>query len=125
PMLVVVVDAIAIALIAGGLCVWGLVIGSFAGVAAQVVVSWALVRWRPRLHLVSFAMWRELARFGRHVVASEAVRLVNAESRTALVGRFLGAATLGQYTYAFRIALQPIALVVESVAYVLLPAFSR
>jgi O-antigen/teichoic acid export membrane protein len=105
--------------------VWGLVIGTYAGVAAQAVVSWSFVRWRPRLQHVSFAMWRELAGFGRHVVTSEAVRLVNAESRTALIGRFLGAGTLGQYTYAFRIALQPIALVVESAAYVLMPAFSR
>jgi PST family polysaccharide transporter len=125
PVRVVVFGAVAVATTAVGLGVWGLVTGTYAGVAAQAALSWSLVRWRPRLQLVSFAMWRELARFGRHVVASEAVRLVNAESRTAFIGRFLGAATLGQYTYAVRIALQPISLVVESVAYVLMPALSR
>jgi O-antigen/teichoic acid export membrane protein len=125
PLRVVVFGATAIAATAVGLGVWGLVAGTYAGVAAQAVTSWLLVRWRPRLELVSFAMWRELARFGRHVIASDAVRLVNAESQTALIGRVLGTAMLGQWTYAFRIALQPLALIVESVAYVLMPAFSR
>ena len=125
PCSVVAFGAVAIATTALGLGVWGLVAGTYAGVVVQVTLGWTLVRWRPNLRLASFAMWRELARFGRHVVASEAVRVANSESRTVLIGRFLGPAALGQFGYAMRIAFAPVVIVVSAVSYVLMPAFSR
>lgn len=110
---------------AAGYGVWALVIATYAAVTVQVVLSWAFVHWRPRLSLVSFAMWRELARFGRHVVASEALIVAQTESLTLLIGRFLGTASLGQYAYALRIARQPMWLITVPTSYVLLPALSR
>ena len=57
-----------------GLGVWGLVIGMYAQASVDVALSWGLVRWRPRWRQVSFAMWRELVAYGRHVLAGTAVR---------------------------------------------------
>jgi O-antigen/teichoic acid export membrane protein len=110
---------------ANGLGVWGLVLGTYALGVTQVVLAWSLARWRPRLGLASFAMWRELIGYGRHVLVSELVRRISAEFDTALVGRFVGTAALGQYRYARRFATQPLLAVVNVGSYVLLPALAR
>ena len=108
-----------------GLGVWGLVLGTYALGVAQVALAWGLVGWRPSARLVSYEMWRELLAFGRHVMSSEFIRRVAAELDAALVGRFIGTAPLGQYRYARRFAIQPLAGVVNIASYVLLPAFAQ
>ena len=125
PVFVVVFGVTAVV---GGLAgqeVWALVGATYAAVIVQTLLSWMFVRWRPRLRLVSFGMWRELARYGRHVIASEALRVAQAEALTVVIGRFLGTAALGQYAYAFRIARQPLWLFTVPASYVLMPALSR
>jgi O-antigen/teichoic acid export membrane protein len=125
PAAVVAFGVTAVVACAEGSGVWGLVLGTYASVAMQVLLSWSLVGWRPNLRLVSLRMWHELVQFGRHVVAGEFVRRSTAEISTALVGRFLGAAALGQYYYASRVAARPLAALVDSTSYVLFPAFAR
>lgn len=104
---------------------WGLVIGRYAGAAVAIAAAWGLARWLPRLRLASFAMWRELARYGRHVVASEFIQYVATETSTLLLGRFAGVPAVGQYQYAYRIGSQPYGALVSAASYVLLPAFAR
>ena len=53
--------AAAIVAMANGLGVWGLVIGNYVQIAVDAVLTWVLARWRPRAHLASLGMWRELA----------------------------------------------------------------
>jgi PST family polysaccharide transporter len=110
---------------AAGLGVWGLVIGVYAAVGSQAALAWIFGRWRPQLRLASFAMWRELARYGRHVLAGSGLQRANLEGRTAIVGHWLGAGALGQYSMAFRLGIQPRALLVNGVSYVLMPALAR
>jgi O-antigen/teichoic acid export membrane protein len=120
--------AFAAAAIAGtalGLEVWGLVIGVYASAALQVVLAWGFVRWRPRLADTSFGMWRELARFGRHVIAAEGVRRLRTEGCTAIIGRGLGSDPLGQYSLSLRAGTQPLSLLVNGVSYVVMPALAR
>jgi O-antigen/teichoic acid export membrane protein len=121
----VVFGATAIVACSNGMGVWGLVLGTYASLASQVVLSWILIRWRPRPALASIAMWRELVRFGRHVIAGEVLRRATAEVPTLLLGRFVGPAALGQFQYAFRVAGRPLATLVSSTSYVLFPAFAR
>ena len=108
-----------------GLGAWGLVIGYYAAAVTDVVLSWALVRWRPRFHLVSFGMWRELIGYGRQVLASNLVLRAGHQVPVVLIGRFVGQGPLGQFRYGERIASTPLALIVSSAAYVVLPAFAR
>jgi PST family polysaccharide transporter len=110
---------------AGGMGAWTLVLATYAGAVVTVVAAWALARWRPRPRLASMQVWRELARFGRPVVAGELIRRGVNEIPVAGIGRFIGAGALGQYTYALRVAAQPFGLIVNGIAYVLLPSFAR
>lgn len=115
----------AIVAAAAGLGVWALVAGSYAAVVTQAASAWVLARWWPDLRLASFALWRELVSYGKHVSGAGLVRVATSESGTVFVGRFLGAATLGQFQYMYRIAQRPLAALVSSVTYVLFPAFAR
>jgi O-antigen/teichoic acid export membrane protein len=110
---------------ANGWGVWGLVLGSYVSAWVELVLAWAFVRWRPRLRHASVAMWRSLATFGRHVLAADVVMGAGDKVDSVVIGRFLSTAALGQYRYAWRVAVLPLAAVVNVAAYVLYPAFAR
>jgi PST family polysaccharide transporter len=114
-----------VVLTAGGLGVWGLVLAQYASVLVSSLLSWSLSRWRPRLRLASFAMWRELISYGRHTIAATTVIRVSEEVPVFLLGRFTGAAALGQLRYGRRIASLPLAMLMAAASYVLFPAFAR
>jgi O-antigen/teichoic acid export membrane protein len=125
PASVLVFGIVAVITTSNGMGAWGLVIGYYASAVADVVLSWSLVRWRPRLRQVSFALWRELAGYGRYVLAAHAVMLGGQQLPVLLVGRFSGEASLGQLRYAERLAVTPVSLVIQAGSYVLFPAFAR
>jgi O-antigen/teichoic acid export membrane protein len=116
------VSAIALA---EGLGPWGLVLGVYAYGLVRILLTWALVAWRPSLRLASFQMWRELVGYGRHVLAASLLQQVTPAMIVVLVGRFVGAASLGQYRAGFRIATSATGPVLEASSYVLFPAFAR
>ena len=58
---------------ANGMGVWGLVIGQYAYAAAEFVLSWALAPLPVRPRLFSFRIWREMAAYGRHVLAATVI----------------------------------------------------
>jgi PST family polysaccharide transporter len=110
--------------LAAGLGVWGLTIGAYASAVVRTASIWLLGGWRPRFAGASWTLWRELARYARHLVASEAIRQSGSIVTTAVVGRVLGTASLGQFRYAWRLAATG-ASVMSAGAYMLLPAFSH
>jgi PST family polysaccharide transporter len=110
---------------ASGLGAWTLVLATYAGAIVSAVAAWTLARWRPRPRLASKRTWRELARFGRPIVLGDLIQRGVDEVPVAGIGRFIGAGSLGQYTYALRVATQPLGLIVNGIAYVLLPSFAR
>lgn len=126
PVQVVVFGTAAVIAAVNDLGPWSLVIGQYAGFTVSAVLSWALARWRPNFSLVSIGMWRELAAYGRHVFAASAIlRIGEQAADTAIVGKGLGTAPLGQYRYAFRIAATPFQLILAGASYVIFPAFAR
>jgi O-antigen/teichoic acid export membrane protein len=116
---------VAVVLLSAGMRLWGLVIATYAYAAARLVLTWTLARWRPRFALVSWAMWRELARYGRYMVASELLREGGQVGTIALIGRLLGQSTLGQFRYAYQLVVRATGPIISASAYALLPAFSR
>jgi O-antigen/teichoic acid export membrane protein len=116
------VSAIALA---RGLGPWGLLLGLYAYGLVRIVLTWALVAWRPSLRLASFPMWRELVGYGRHVLAASILQQATPAVIVALVGRFVGAASLGQYRFGLRIATSATEPVLAASSYVLFPAFAR
>jgi O-antigen/teichoic acid export membrane protein len=116
---------VGIVLTADGLGVWGLVIAQYASFLMGALLSWGLISWRPQLRLASFAMWRELISYGRHTIAATTVIRVGEEIPVLILGRFTGAAALGQLRYGRRIASLPLAMIMAAASYVLFPAFAR
>jgi PST family polysaccharide transporter len=108
-----------------GLGVWSLVIGTYAMSIVNVSAAWVFAGWIPRPRLASLATWRELARYGRSVVGAEFIRRVTTEIPVLALGRFASTGALGQFTYSFRVASQPLRALVNVGGYVLLPAFAR
>jgi O-antigen/teichoic acid export membrane protein len=124
PINALVYGAVAAVTLAVGLGVWGLVIATYAGTILRASAAWLLAAWLPDLRAASFAMWRELARYARSIVASEFLNTVSLIANTLLVGRFLGLAPLGAYRFGWRMAMQA-AVLFGSAAYPLFPAFAR
>jgi O-antigen/teichoic acid export membrane protein len=125
PMAIIALGVVSAFSLGHGLGVWGLVLGSYAHGLTRVVLTWAFVGWRPELSRVSWAMWRELARYGRHVLASEILRDSSRSLNTLLIGRFIGTGALGQYRFGWRIAQSVSSPVLAASTYVVFPALAR
>lgn len=104
---------------------WAMVIGSYASMTVWVVLSWSMARWRPFRGRFSWQIYREMARFGLPVAIDGLADRLRESAEQMLVGRALGAASLGQFRYAFRIGMIPTAMVIRCCGYVLFPTFSR
>lgn len=117
--------AVAVVLAASGFGVWSLVIGNYASMAVWLVGTWVLGRWRPGRGRASYRLWRELARYAYPLLIQSVVWQIREAGQAALVGRFLGTASLGQFRYGRRVGLLPTQAVVQVGSYVLFPAFSR
>ncbi len=111
--------------LAYGLGVWGLVIGWYAQTIFRAAGFWLMLRWKPQLRLISWSMWRELSAYARHILASVLLGEVQRVSTTALVGRFLGPADLGQFRFGWRLSAQATAPLVAANAYTIQPALVR
>jgi O-antigen/teichoic acid export membrane protein len=124
PLSAVALGAVSAIALLAGLGVWGLAIGAYAAAVVRTLALWLLAGWVPRLGTASWALWRDLSSYARHVVASEAINQSSSIATTALVGRVLGTAALGQFRYGWRIATATSGLT-SAGAYILLPTFSR
>jgi PST family polysaccharide transporter len=115
---------VAIALALLGFGYWSLIWGSIAAAAVSVPAYWIVTRWRPRLQVDRDAA-SKLLPYGGHIVG---VGLLGALVRNldyVLVGRMLGAATLGVYVLAFRIPDLLIRNLSVLLGQVLLPVYAR
>src|SRR4029450_4349488 len=72
-----------------------------ARAAVTGVAAWWLAPWKP-LGRFAWARFREMARFGRHMVAGNMLGLLGSYLGDLVVGRWLGAEALGLYGTAFR-----------------------
>lgn len=125
PLGVAVFGVTSIAALASGMGVWGLVLATYASQFAQVVAAWKASGFKPELRGASFTMWRDLAGYGRFVLAGTTIDHAAIAANTLVLGRFLSTSALGQYRYASRFGVVPQELSVNAASYVLLPAFAR
>ena len=125
PVGVVIFGVTAVVLTANGMGVWGLVLAYYGSEGADAVLSWALVGWRPRLRDASVAMWRDLMRYGRHIVGTAALERGETQIPVLLLGRFVGPGALGQFRYASRMESTAGSIMVQSASYVLFPVMAR
>lgn len=125
PAVSVTYAAVAVTLAACGWGVWSMVVGLYASILVWVACVWLISGWRPGRGQFSFTLWRELAKFGFPLVVAALGWRAKVMAEAVIVGRGLGAALLGQYRYAQRIAQIPERGIVDVGAIALFPAFSR
>jgi len=115
--------AVAIALASLGLGVWALAGSLLAGEMTRTGFSYYLRPWRPALQLDWRAL-RELTRFSRWVMASNAAVFLGLQLDSAMVAKLISPVALGFYQVGHRLAAIPRVTVVTVLSQVAFPAFS-
>lgn len=103
--------------------VWALVWGGLAGNVLRVFLSYALHPYRPSLRFDP-AAFRELLDFGKWVSGVAVVGFAVSQLDSILIGRMLGAESLGLYQMAFMTAVIPSSEVAIAFSMVVFPSFS-
>ena len=114
----------AIALALKGAGVWSLVVQSVLGAAAGSVFIFLVSDWRPRWKL-DFRGLTDLLRYGAGLTGFNAVNYWSRSADNLLVGKFLGATSLGFYARAYSLMLLPLAEVIGVLRPVLFPALAE
>ncbi|HVR70439.1 MAG TPA: oligosaccharide flippase family protein [Vicinamibacteria bacterium] len=115
---------VAVALAAAGFGVWSLVWGQLAGTALWTALLWRVVPWRPGWRWPSDLLGPMLS-YGRGMVGVNVLAAVVHHADLVVVGRMLGATTLGLYHVAYKVPEMTITVVMWAVSRVLFPAMSR
>ncbi|MGE5464937.1 MAG: oligosaccharide flippase family protein, partial [Syntrophothermus sp.] len=97
-----------------GFGVWSLVWGQVIGVLTGSLLSWVLAGWRPTWRFDREAT-RSIVTYGSHIILLETAGAFRNNVDYLLVGRFLGAASLGFYTMSYRMP----ELIIRSLNYVI------
>jgi len=94
--------------------VWSLVWGQVIGVLVGSIISWIVARWKPTWKFDREAT-RSIVGYGSHIILLETAGAFRNNVDYLLVGRILGAASLGFYTMAYRMP----ELIIRSLNYVI------
>ena len=107
-----------------GYGVWSLVWGRIVQVIAGITLIWFIVSWRPSLSF-SLKKFKELFSFGISVLGTNLLTYIKKNSDYFIIGKFLGASSLGIYTMAYNMVTLPqrkLSTIITTVAF---PAFSK
>ncbi|MBN1559549.1 MOP flippase family protein [candidate division KSB1 bacterium] len=115
--------ALAILLALAGFGVWSLVANVLARDLITVLILWLLCKWRPRLHFSSTELRHYLA-FSGSVLANDGAIYLITNADITIIGRVLGSAALGVYSFALYVVKLPVTRLSSIVAKVVFPAFS-
>ena len=117
--------AVSVALAFAGFGVWSLVFGALAGTAAQGVILWMVVPWRPSPAAASRRVLIEMMRYGRFVSAGRMLdNVLDNTIDNITIARMLGTRPLGYYVMAFRVADFPNSVIGHVVGRVMFPVYS-
>lgn len=104
--------------------VWALVFGALAGATAYLMMSYILAPHRPRL-LFNFEAIQPLIRFGRWIFLRGLIAVAGGIILNIVISRKLGAAQLGLYFLAARLAFLPSEVANKVVGTVAFPLYAR
>jgi O-antigen/teichoic acid export membrane protein len=108
-----------------GLGAWSLVAGQLAATGAQTLLLWVYTPFRPAPRTASRALLRQMFRYGRFVSGANVLVVVNSGVDSVVVGRVLGAAPLGAYSLASRLAGTPIVVIGLIVGRMMFSVYAR
>ncbi len=101
---------------------WSLIWGQIVGTIISTILSWVLANWRPSWRF-DWPATRGVLVYGGHITLGDFAGQLRSNVDYIIVGRILGATSLGIYTLAYRIpelVIRSVNLVVEKVAFPLL-----
>ena len=104
--------------------VWSLVAGTLTSAVISSILLWATSKWQPSL-LFSWMEVRSVMNFGLNLSAFNLFNYFARNSDNAIVGRYLGSASLGFYQLAYNIMLFPVQGIAQMLTQVMFPAFSE
>ena len=116
--------AAGIALAVAGFGPWAIVAQHLTITLVSTALLWRASSWRPRFHATR-ASFNEMSGFSSHVLGSRVFTWLARNVDNLLVGRYLGAASLGAYSLAFNLMITPVTRVAGPITQVFYPAFSR
>ena len=115
--------AVAIVLAALGSGPWAIVAQDLTITSVSTILLWRSSSWRPSWR-VSRDSLRTIMRFGGNVFGARFTDWGAKNTDNLLVGRFLGASSLGAYSVAFNVVVSPAKRISIPLAEVFFPAFS-
>lgn len=104
--------------------VWALVFGFLGGNLLQLVVSYFIHPYRPRLSF-NRGQFKELFNFGKWVLGSSILIYLVTQGDNIFVGKLLGIAALGFYQMAYQISNMPATEITHAISQVTFPAYSK
>jgi PST family polysaccharide transporter len=116
--------AVGMALAILGAGPWAIVAQNLAISGVSTILLWLSSPWRPRPRF-SRDRFRGMAGFGGHVLGTRTVTWGARNVDSLLIGRHLGAASLGAYSIAYNLMLTAVNRIASPVTQVFFPAFSR
>jgi O-antigen/teichoic acid export membrane protein len=122
--------AVAVGLALKGAGVFALVARVLVTVSATAALAWASSSWRPPAGSWQPRQWdidglRGLLPFGLGVIGTELLNQVAQNIDFVLIGRYLGAVTLGEYSQAYALATLPQGRLAPVLTRVMFPVFAR
>jgi O-antigen/teichoic acid export membrane protein len=115
---------VAISLALAGFGVWSLVAGQLSSRLARAGVAFALSGFRPGLRFDA-AIARQFFAYGRYLWAFAILSAVGGTLDRLILGRSLGAASLGMYSMALTLGSLPAAQISQLVNRITFPSFAR
>tara|TARA_B110000503_G_scaffold143688_1_gene247046 strand:+ start:1211 stop:2584 length:1374 start_codon:yes stop_codon:yes gene_type:complete len=123
-------SALALGVLAGifsawiGLGLWALVIMQVVNSMIATALVVIRVNWVPQFRYPDSESM-EMLRFGLNLSLSNLLNYLSRNTDTFLIGRYLGADALGQYSRAYALLIAPISQLTAPLSIVFLPALSR
>ncbi|GAB3464683.1 lipopolysaccharide biosynthesis protein [Kineococcus endophyticus] len=106
-----------------GMGAFALVLGPAVQGLAGTIITWTLVRWRPR-GFISRPSVRRLWSFSGGMLGFSVVNYAGRNSDNLLIGRLLGATALGYYNRAYTLMLLPLQQISQVLGRVMFPALA-
>jgi len=103
---------------------WAIILQALSLSIFSTLMLWVMSSWRPRFQF-SFASLKSMASFSTYIFGHRLLYYLHRNSDNLLIGRFVGAASLGAYAIAYNIILVPFSRIAAPIQDVLFPAFSR
>ena len=116
--------AVSIGVAAAGFGPWAIVANLLVYVLVGTILVWAFLDWRPRA-IFSVSSARKLGGFSAKITSAAVFDWGSLNLDTALVGRYLGAASLGAYSLAYNAMRLPVNYLGRPLFQALSPAYSR